>query len=179
MRRLPLSLIALSLIVGGTLIVTTGCGSNSPTISNDSSPSAAEESSKAGDTHAHPAEGPHHGTLVELGDDEYHIEVHHDATSVTAYVLDRGATNSVPIDARELTINVVHDGAPEQFRLAAIPDQGDPDGKSSRFALDDAELAAHLDQDAALPKINVTINGIPYRGEIKHNHDHSGHDHAH
>ena len=52
------------------------------------------------DVHAHPSEGPHHGTLVELGNEEFHAEVVHDDKSVTVYVLDAGATKAVPIDAQ-------------------------------------------------------------------------------
>lgn len=132
------------------------------------------------DVHAHPSDGPHHGTLVELGNEEFHAEVVHDAQSVTVYVLDAGATKAVPVDAKELTINLMHDGTPEQFKLAASPDAGDPSGKSSRFTLSDAELVGHIDDESAAPKLMLTINGTPYRGEIKHDHDghdHSGHDH--
>ncbi len=131
------------------------------------------------DVHAHPSEGPHHGTLVELGSEEFHAEVVHDANSVTIYILNSSASKAVPIDAKALTINLLHDGAPEQYTLAANPDTGDTNGMASRFVLADAELAEHLDDESAMPKLMVTINGTPYVGEIKHDHDHdhSGHDH--
>ena len=73
-------------------------------------------------------------------------------------------------------INVVHDGKPEQFKLAAAPEESDPSGKSSRFVANDPELASHLDDEAAAPKLSITINGKSYRGTITHEHDH---DHAH
>ncbi|QEG41528.1 hypothetical protein [Roseimaritima ulvae] len=130
------------------------------------------------DVHDHPSEGPHHGTLVELGSEEYHAEVVHDEQSVTIYILDASATEPVAIDAADLTINLTHDGSPEQFKLVADPDEGDGEGKSSRFTLADAELVKHLDDDAAAPTLTVTIAGTPYRGQIKHDHDHDGHDHA-
>ena len=129
------------------------------------------------DAHVHPSEGPHHGSLIELGNEEFHAEMVHDDKSVTIYILDSAATRAVPIDATELTINILHEGKPEQFKLAASPDTGDPTGKSSRFTLADAELARHIDDETAAPKLSVTINGTPYRGEIKH--DHAGHDHKH
>ncbi len=129
------------------------------------------------DTHAghdHPSEGPHRGDLIELGNEEYHAELLHDeeAGTVTIYVLDGAATAQVPIDATEITINAKHDGTPEQFPLAASPDANDPEGKSSRFVSDDKELAAHLDEDGADPRLVLTINGKSYRGEITHSHDH-------
>ena len=125
--------------------------------------------------HAHPTEGPHHGDLIELGNEEYHAEILHDesAGTVTIYVLDSGATKQVPIDASEVTINAKHDGQPEQFKLAAAPDTNDPQGKSSCFVSNDEELAHHLDEEGAEPRLVLTINGKSYRGVITH--DHEGH----
>lgn len=129
------------------------------------------------EVHSHPTEGPHHGSLIELGKEEYHAELVHDDKTVTIYILDSAAKTVVPIDAKELVINLVHDGKPEQFKLAASPDTGDPPGKCSRFALQDAELIAELDHEHVAAKLSVSIAGKSYRGEIKH--DHGGHDHAH
>lgn len=154
-----------------------GCG---PKTAPDA-PVTANSEAESADVHDHPHEGPHHGTLVELGDEEYHAEVVHDATTVTIYVLDSSAKQAVAIDAKELTISLLHDGSPEQFTLAASPETSDAAGKSSRFTSSDAELVGHLDDEAAAPKLNVTIEGTSYRGEIKHDHDHDheGHDHDH
>ena len=131
--------------------------------------------------HAHPSEGPHHGDLVELGNEEYHAEiVHGDAGAVTVYVLDSSAKAAVPIDATEVLINVTHDGKPEQFKLAAAPESGEPQGKSSKFNVVDAELASHLDEEGAAAKLVLTIAGKQYTGKIEHHHDHEhGHDHDH
>ncbi len=128
---------------------------------------------------AHPSEGPHHGVLIELGNEEFHAEIVHDNVTVTIYLLDSSATKSVAIDAAEVSINLVLDGKPEQFKLPASPDAGDRDGASSRFVIASAELVSHLDDEAAAPKLVVTIDGTPYRAEIEHDHDHAGHDHAH
>ena len=127
--------------------------------------------------HAHPTEGPHHGDLIELGNEEYHAEILHneDAGTVTIYVLNGAATEQVPIDATDVTINAKHDGKPEQFKLAASPDANDPQGKSSCFVSDNEELAHHLDEEGAEPRLVLTINGKSYRGVITH--DHEGHDH--
>ena len=162
----------------------TGCGPKLTT--TESSPAASAETITMDapppmtvEVHSHPSEGPHHGSLVELGNEEFHAEVVHDDKSVTIYVLDSGATKAVPIDSKEIMINLLHDGMPEQFKLAAEPDTDDPSGTASRFTLVDAELAGHMDDEEAAPKLVLTINGTPYRGEIKHDHDHEGHDHAH
>lgn len=128
--------------------------------------------------HAHPSEGPHHGDLVELGNEEFHAEVVHDEVhaTVTIYILDGSATRQVATDASELIINVTHDGNPMQFLVAAKPDDGDESGRSSRFVSEDKELAGHLD-DRSSPRLVVKINGKSYRGEIAHSHDHAGHSH--
>ncbi|WP_339744139.1 hypothetical protein [uncultured Rubinisphaera sp.] len=131
--------------------------------------------------HAHPSEGPHHGSLIELGNEEYHAELVHDdeAGTVTIYVLNAAATEAVPIEATEVTINAKHDGTPEQFKLAATPDANDPEGKSSKFVSSDAELAAHLDEEGAEPTLVLMINGKSFRGTVAHDHDDHDHDHAH
>ena len=159
-------------------IASVGCGYKPADVSGDLS--GDESAEMVADMHHHPSEGPHHGTLVELGNEEFHAEVVHDDTSVTIYVLDSGATQAVPIDAPEVTINLLHDGTPEQFKLPASPVASDPSGRSSRFMLADAELVAHVDDEAAAPKLTLVVDGTPYRGEIKHDHeahDHEGHDH--
>jgi hypothetical protein len=130
------------------------------------------------DNHVHPTEGPHHGSLIELGNEEFHAELVHDETSVTIYILDSAAKIAVPVDAQEVAINLVHDGKPEQFKLAAQPDSGDPAGKSSRFVAENKELVEELEHDHGNSKLTVLINGKSYRGDIQHNHHHSGHDHA-
>lgn len=131
------------------------------------------------DAHEHPTEGPHHGTLVELGKEEYHAEVVHSKDSVTVYILDSKAKSASPIDAAEVVINVVHEGQPEQFKLPPSPEAGETDGKSSRYTSNDPELAAHIDDEAAAPKLSLSIGGKPYRGEIHHDHDGHDHDHGH
>ncbi|MEZ6127364.1 MAG: hypothetical protein R3C59_01615 [Planctomycetaceae bacterium] len=131
------------------------------------------------DAHAHPSEGPHHGDLVELGNEEYHGEiVHSEATGeLTIYILDGAAVRQVAIDATELVVNVKHEGSPKQFTLTASPDEGDETGRTSRFVSADQELSKHLDTEGTNPQMVVKINGKSYRGEIRHNHE--GHDHAH
>ncbi|MGN6135323.1 MAG: hypothetical protein ACTHK7_11805 [Aureliella sp.] len=161
----------------GALPIFSGCGNPSAApaggaVNIDGPPPATV------DAHGHPSEGPHHGALVELGNEEFHAEVVHSADTVTVYILDASASKAVPIDAQDVTINVVHDNQPEQFKLAASPEASDGAGKSSRFALQDSELVEHLDTPAAAPKLMITINGTPYRGEVHHDHDHAGHDHA-
>jgi len=154
-----------------------GCGGEASTSGPETGSPPATLDDHAG--HDHPSEGPHHGALIELGNEEYHAELVHDedAGTVTIYILDGAAKTQLPIDATEVTINAKHDGKPEQFKLPASPDARDPQGKSSRFVSNDAELAHHLDEEGAEPRLVLSINGKSYRGTITHDHDHEGHDH--
>ncbi|MEM6467986.1 MAG: hypothetical protein AAF802_00345 [Planctomycetota bacterium] len=156
-----------------------GCSGKVSDDSQSVERSNAVDSRDAHAGHGHPSEGPHHGDLIELGNEEYHAEILHDedAGTVTIYVLNGAATVQVPIDATEVTINAKHDGKPEQFTLAASPEANDPQGKSSRFVSNDEVLAHHLDEEGAEPRLVLTINGKSYRGTISHDHDHEGHDH--
>jgi hypothetical protein len=161
---------------------TVGCNQGDSTVQSSIEPEASISMDMPPpatvEVHEHPSEGPHHGSLIELGKEEFHAELVHDDQSVTIYVLDSAAKSSIPIDASELWINLLMDGKPTQFRLAAAPDGNDPSGKSSRFVSTDSALASQLDKEAAAPKLSLSINGKSYRGIINHSHSHDlGHGH--
>lgn len=151
--------------------LSSGCDRGSMTHEAKPNGSNSDTTGKVVGGHDHPSEGPHHGTLIELGNEEYHAELIHDETTVTVYVLDKTAKQSVPIEAADLTINLVHDGKPTQFKLAASPDANDPAGKSSRFSLQDSGLVKELEHDHAGAKLSVLIEAKAYRGEIHHEHE--------
>lgn len=155
-----------------------GCGNPTPEGGN-STAGESDHDHDHGD-HDHPSEGPHHGTLIELGNEEYHAELVHDEETkqVTIYLLDSAVKESVSIPATEVTINISHDGMGEQFKLAAVPQDGDPEGTSSKFVSDDVHLAEDLDHEGSKATLVVTIDGKPYRSPIEHSHD-DDHDHDH
>jgi hypothetical protein len=155
-----------------------GCGRNSSPSSGNMETAGPPATSDAGREHAHESDGPHGGTILELG--EYHAELVHDdaAGTVTVYVLDGAAAENVPVDATEAAINLTHDGQGEQFKLAAAPVEGEPAGWSLRFVSSDAELAEELDHAGAAAFV-VTINGKPHRGSIEHHEHANEHDHDH
>ncbi|MFQ5731637.1 MAG: hypothetical protein ACE5KM_06765 [Planctomycetaceae bacterium] len=133
---------------------------------------------KTGGHDEHPSKGPHGGHTVDLGDHEYHAEVVHDEENdtVTVYILST-ANKPVPIDAKEVVINLKHDGMREQFKLPAVRDEGDPENKSSRFQLKNKELHHDLEANGAEPKLSVKIKGRSYTAEIKHDHEEGKHKH--
>jgi hypothetical protein len=154
-----------------------GCA---PSATQKESPSAPAAGGGGHDhAHAHPSEGPHHGDLVELGNEEYHAEVvHGDGGLITVYILDGSAKNAVPIEAAEVVFNVMHGDKPAQFKLPAMPEAADGPGKSSRFSVTNAELASSLDDEKSSAKLVVNIAGKQYTGKVEHHHDHDhGHDH--
>lgn len=154
------------LVMLGAMTASIGCNTK---------PAGSGQGSVSVPAHSHPTEGPHHGELVELGDEKYHAEFVHTEDTVTVYILDKSARNAVPINGT-VTINAVRDGQPEQFTLEANPEATDNVNESSRFVLKDPKLVACLDDTSSAPKLVVTIDETPYRGEIHHNH--SAHAHA-
>lgn len=132
----------------------------------------------AGHDHAHPATGPNGGHLVELGDEEYHLEWTHDESGlVTLYVIDGAVQELVPITAEAITITAKVSESID-YELAAIGASGDPPA-SARFELKSPELleCLKLAGQGADVSVAVTISGKPYRGEFKH--DDHGHGHHH
>ena len=117
----------------------------------------------------HPTEGPHHGTLIELGDEDFHAElVHDDATeTVTFYILDTSATKAVPIVAKKITLNMLAAGKPHQFHLAATPQAGDPDASASAFALADKSLGQILGMKDTTGRLSVEIGEKVYVGQVE------------
>ena len=124
--------------------------------------------------HDHGETGPNGGHLIELGEEEYHAELVHDekgdGTEVTVYILDGEAMKPVPIKQESIKINVaVKDGEPSQFELKAVPGD-DPAAGASKFTIDDALLAGALKSEEAECKLNLTINGKQYVGDLEHHH---------
>lgn len=140
----------------------------------------AEGEEHVHDEHAHPTEGPHHGTLVELGNENYHAEVVHDdeAGTLMVYLLDSAAKNAVFSEASEIVINIKKGDQPLQFKLGGLKKDGQPEGKFSDYSLVEPELLKALHDKASTAKLSITIDGKPYNGEISHE-DHASHDHAH
>jgi hypothetical protein len=133
-----------------------------------SAPPAAE--------HAHPDKGPHGGPLLELGDEEYHVEIMTDEKTgtLTLYVLDGEAKAAVATDAKEALINLKHDGKAEQFKLKAAPLKTDPKGQASCFKLKSEELLEDLHDKKSSPRLAIKIKGKSYTAKIslKDDHDH-------
>ena len=157
MKRFLLCL-ALSVLTSVSL---TGCGKTEDNAAKSKDPVEKKP--------AHPTTGPNKGSLIELGDDEYHGELVRgkDDKTATIYILDGSATKHVPIEAKDVIIELTHAGKRKQYKLEATPRDDDPKDKSSRFVLADKELSQELTHKDAKPKLILKIGGKPYSGPIK------------
>jgi len=155
------------LMTAAALVWLTGCPS--PANHSEKKPSAD------GHDHDHAHHGPHHGHLMEIGEEEYHAEwTHDDSGKVTFYILNGEAKKEVPISAEEITIEVkIGDNAPKVFKLPATAPQ---DGKSATFEVVDKELLGVLEttkSPGVVATLIVDINGKKFSQRIQE------HEHAH
>jgi hypothetical protein len=144
-----------------------GCTNEQPAAPPTSSASQGHDEQGHAE-HGHGAEGPHHGHLIELGDEAYHGELLHDeqAGTITIYILDGPAKREVPVNEDAVVLNLLLDGSPRQVPLTARPTASDPAGQASRFELLDPEISEAIDQQQARARLRVTIGGKSYQGAI-------------
>jgi hypothetical protein len=136
---------------------------------------ASATAEKPGHAHVHPAEGPHHGSLIELGRGNYHAELVHDSSThtMTIYLLDEAAENAVNIEAEQLSLNLLVAGKPQQYQLTAQPQPSDQKGMCSAFSSASEPMCKALDAKGTTGRLNVPIAGKVFSGRI------DAHTHAH
>lgn len=148
---------------------------------NDGDDEAHHKDEHDGDAHDKDGEGHHKGDDDEdsRGDEDGdHDDPLHEHAGITIYILDGAAKNAVAIEASEITLNLTHDGKPEQFKLAAMPQAEDAEGKSSRFASAEKSLLEHFHEaDHVEGVLVLSIGGKSFRGKLAHSHD-DGHAHG-
>ena len=187
-----IALISLCLTVAAALgLSLAGCGSDSteiptekiegspPPLAMDADDDHAGHDHGAHAGHEHPTEGPHGGHLIELGTEEYHVDLLHDENThtVTIHLLDGPAKQTVAVPLAEITLQLFQDGQFVKYALKAVQGPGDPAGAASQFEIVDAALCDALCHgDTTGGRLQVTINGKPYTGTIEH-HEHGEHDH--
>lgn len=136
-----------------------------------------------GPAHAHDGDGEQQHKGEHDGDKHEHHEDgdhgSHERAGITIYILDGAAKDQVAIGTAEITLNLTHDGKPAQFKLAANPDSGDAEGKSSRFNSSEKGLLEHFHEAEHVEgSLVLSIGGKSYRGKLAHKHgddDHHGH----
>ncbi len=150
-------------VLGCALVV--GCG-QPPAAATKPEVKGDKEKAKD-DDHDH-GPGPHKGTVLELG--KYHGEftVDHPTKTATVYVLDGGVKNAAPIAAGKLGLSIKSPAF--QVDMKAMPQEGDPPGKASRFVAVHDNFGKEQEFEGT---VNVVIDGKPYAGDFKEeDHDH-------
>jgi hypothetical protein len=123
------------------------------------------------DDHGDHGPGPHGGTVIELG--KYHGEfvVDHAKKQATVYILDVKVKNPAPIAAPKLLLSIKQ---PQfQVDLLAVPQDGDPKGKSSRFVATHDNFGKEQEFEGT---VSGEIDGKPYLGDFKEE-EHKDHTH--
>jgi len=173
----------LFLAMGGVLVGGIGCGGDNNLQEfqdahiKPADPGAHDHHHHHGEDH----EAPHGGTLVALGEHQYHAEIAWDekAKTITIYVLDGEAEKAVPIDADEIVLAIGIGKDAETHKLTAKPQENDGDGKSSRFVTSDKALFDKFhDDESTSGQIDLAIGETSFPVVVTHDdHDHGDHSH--
>ncbi len=126
--------------------------------------------SKAG--HGHGV-GPHDGTIADWGGGKFHVEftVDHDKQQATVFILGSDEKSLVPIEAESIELSIQD---PEmQVTLSAAPQEGDPEGKASRFVGTHEKLGVVQEYAGTMSGL---VEGTPYSGDFKEE-PHGEHEH--
>ena len=122
---------------------------------------------KLAEEHKHEEhKAPHGGPLLEVGEEEAHLELVHDekAGKLTLYLLGKDAKTPVAIkDAPK--VNLKTDKGPKQIETKAVEAK---DGLASCFEATDDALKA----DPLNGRIALTLGEKKYNVELKHEHGH-------
>jgi hypothetical protein len=107
--------------------------------------------------HAHKA--PHDGTLIELGDHAYNLELVRDtaAGKLTAYVLDGHASEfiRVPVPSFDLVVNSGGEKKSLTFRGVASTTTGETIGNTSQFEAQADWLKNASELTGVIPTIDI------------------------
>ncbi len=119
--------------------------------------------------HTH-GEGPHGGTVADWGGGKFHVEftVDHDKKEATVYILGDDEKTAIPIDAEEITLSIKDPAF--TATLKANPQDGDSEGKASRFVGNHENLGIVKEYEGSM---SGAVSGTPYSGNFKEvAHDH-------
>ncbi len=146
--RRPFGLVVLSAVI----VVATGC----------------PKPEKGGTTpKGHPTKGPHEGTLIEFGEEEYHGEftVDHDKKEAVVYILDSSAAKAADLPAgkiKRVNLKITNSEPPIDLDLTHDPKRSD--AKGIAFAGLNIAFAKVMDFKG---KVTMEIDGKPpYVGDF-------------
>lgn len=145
----------------------TGCNQSAPPPSAPaSSPKPKVESAARTEPHGAHGAGPHDGAVADWGGGKYHVEftVDHDKQEATIYVLGSDEKTPAPVKAADGKLMLTIADPAMEVELDAVPQDGDPDGTSSRF-VGKHENLGHVQEFAGT--ISGEVEGTPYTGDFK------------
>jgi hypothetical protein len=149
------------LVTALVLAAFAGCNQGSTPGGGTSKGGDTPSSKKEDDEHDH-GPGPHKGTIFDFG--KWHAEfvVDHKTQEATVYLLSTSGNKPRPITADKLSLTVKN----PQFtvELKAVPQDGDPAGKSSRFVGKHENFKKEQEFEGTM---NGVVDGTPYVGEFK------------
>jgi hypothetical protein len=154
-----------------------GCSKNSEHKDYSKAP-VGEAHAGHNHSHAHVHTAPHGGTLVELGNHAFNVELLRDKTAgkLTAWVLDAHAENFVRLKAPALALVAMPGGTftPLSLKAVANPVTGEKVGDTSQFEVE----ADWLKTAGAFSGIfTVEINGTVYK-DVAYRLDDEAHAHG-
>ncbi|MCS6978167.1 MAG: hypothetical protein NZM31_14330 [Gemmatales bacterium] len=126
--------------------------------------------------HAHPDHGPHGGTLIEWGDEEYHGEftVDHEKKETVVYILDGSATKAPNLKLEDVTeMVVVLKNVSPPARIELKPDPQRTSDRGLAFVGTHEALGQEMEFRGEL---SGKVKGKPYVGDFAEKADHK---HAH
>lgn len=141
-----LASLSLALVAAGLV----GCGDKPAPKPAPTAP-AAHEDHKA----------PHGGSLLELGEEEAHVELIHDAKTGTLEAYVYGKAIGTPAFVEAPVIQVVGKAGPEELRPTAV--DAKPDGTASRWKVTDPRLAT----DPLDGRIRVKVDGKSFQSPLE------------
>lgn len=116
--------------------------------------------------HGHVHVAPHGGTLVELGDHQFNLELllNRQTGELQVFVLDAHAENFVRVDWPALELSIARDGAgQEPVVLSAVADvlTGETVGNTATFAVEAAWLRTAVAVVGTVPPLTVRGQRLP------------------
>lgn len=162
--------ISTAVFAAGVFFIHSPIGAQSPATSVTSTSSS----------HVHAEHGPHGGEILEVGKDEYHMELIIDEAKkqVVVYLLDGKMKDFVAIDAAFLAANLKIAGKPVQIKILPIPQEIDQKGFSSRYGLVSPPLVDALHREHSDARLALRIGKKAYTVKLEHHHDHAAHKHG-
>tara|TARA_R110002111_G_scaffold262875_1_gene342498 strand:+ start:41571 stop:42191 length:621 start_codon:yes stop_codon:yes gene_type:complete len=167
-------------VCGLGLALFVGCSSKDDTRKFDAKDSEASVEAEHAHDHAH-EHGPNGGHLLEVGEEQYHLEVVFDdkARTLTAYVLGPDAKTAFPIAGEAIDFDLEIGDKEHEIPLAAKPLEGEKEGKSSRFVAEGKAIPDSIKAESDLyGHFHLDIGEDHFHVDLEHGeHGHEGHDH--